>query len=287
MTRRAFGETFETGDPVNQTLKRFVDKSFVSILPMLPLRPRIVLAYLKSYRRLSSFKHPKLYSERMQARKLSGVDFTPLIDKIEAKKFAAGRCGSDVVIPTFYAGDTLPPRDECNWPFPYVIKTTHASGGNIFVRSPPDWDEVEQTVDRFLAHRHSRVSGEVFYDKIKPRVLVEPMIGNGDLPEDYKFFVAGDRVHFVQVDQDRATDHRRVFYSPKWERLDLRDDKPVGRDQPKPANLAKMVEIATKLGRNLGFARVDLYNIDGQIYFGGNHSDPGSGLREVLSLALG
>ena len=37
---------------------------------------------------------------------------------------------------------------------------------------------------------------------------------------------------------------------------------------PKPQNLEKMNEIAEKLAKDFNMVRVDLYNINGKIYFG-------------------
>ena len=45
----------------------------------------------------------------------------------------------------------------------------------------------------------------------------------------------------------------------------------------KPKNLDKMIEIARELSKDFFFARIDLYNIDGQIYFGEITLSPNSG----------
>jgi len=252
------------------------ERQFVATLPLLPLRQRIMLTYYKSYGRFPNLRDPKLYSEKLQARKLSGVDLTPYIDKIRVKDFVQERCG-DICIPTLYAGDRLPPVEERTWPLPFVIKTNHASGTNIFVREAPDWRAIEAKLDQFLAHRHGEATGEVFYLKVRPRMLVEPIIGNGiDAPQDYRFFVAGGEVQFIGLEQS-PIDHRRVFYSRSWERLPIRDGYPVGTNAERPQSLKQMVEIAETLGRDLGFVRVDLYEVDGRVYFGEMTFTPSAG----------
>ena len=249
------------------SVRKGMDKLFVKTLLVLPLRQRIKLTYFKTFGRFPNLKDPKLYSEKLQARKLSGENFTRYIDKIAAKEFVH-ECVEDICIPTLYSGDTLPPRNERNWRLPYVIKTNHASGTNIFVRDEPDWDAIEAELERMLAYRHGAISGEVFYLQVKPRVLVEPLIGNGiEAPVDYRFFVAGGEVQFIVLDQDPIT-HSRVFYSPDWERLPIRDCYPVGVDAERPKNLVQMNSIAKLLGKELGFVRVDLYEADGCVYFG-------------------
>jgi hypothetical protein len=244
-----------------------LESGFERAVSKFPPRQRIMLTYYKSFGRFPNLRSPKLYSERMQARKLSGEDLSRYVDKIRVKDFVKERCG-DIIIPTLYAGDCLPPRSERNWPLPFVIKTSHASGTNIFVRRAPDWDAIEPKLEEFLAHRHGEVTGELFYRNVPPRVLVEPIIGNGiDAPVDYRLHVAGGEVQFILLDQD-PVDHRRVFYSPSWDRLAIRDGRPVGVDAERPQCLEQMVAIAEKLGRGLGFVRVDLYEVEARVYFG-------------------
>ncbi len=47
---------------------------------------------------------------------------------------------------------------------------------------------------------------------------------------------------------------------------------------PKPKNLAKMVELVEKLAAPFPYVRVDLYNVDGKIYFGELTFTPNAGL---------
>ena len=43
---------------------------------------------------------------------------------------------------------------------------------------------------------------------------------------------------------------------------------PDGFTLPRPEGIEKMFEIASILSKNQPFVRVDLYNVDGKIYFG-------------------
>lgn len=55
------------------------------------------------------------------------------------------------------------------------------------------------------------------------------------------------------------------------------DDKLPDPKIPMPKNLDKMLEIAKVLSKDFVFARIDLYNINGQIYFGEITLSPNSG----------
>ena len=48
----------------------------------------------------------------------------------------------------------------------------------------------------------------------------------------------------------------------------------------KPCNYDKMIELAEKLSKDLIFARIDFYEINGKVYFGEITFYPGSGMEE-------
>ena len=70
-----------------------------------------------------------------------------------------------------------------------------------------------------------------------------------------------------------------LYYDPKWNFIPLNkgDDKLSDPKIPRPKNFEKMLEIAKVLSADFVFARIDLYNIDGKIYFGEITLSPNSG----------
>lgn len=58
----------------------------------------------------------------------------------------------------------------------------------------------------------------------------------------------------------------------------------MGKSRPdrlKPAYLEEMVSLATQLSVGFGFVRVDLYNVDGRIYFGELTFTPTAGVMKI------
>jgi len=262
-------------------VKASIDRWFDVAVRRLPLRTRLRLTYLKCHRRLPNFRRPARFSEFCQLVKFLGPELSPFVDKIAVKDIVGQRVGHEHLIPTFYAGATLPPVEERNWPLPFIVKTSHTSGGNISVRERPDWPAIERQLATFLAFDYSQASGEQFYKAIPPRVLVEPLIGDGSLV-DYKIFTFGGKPAAIQVDNDRETDHRRAFFDPSWKRLDIRCAYPNdGREIDRPAQLDRMPEIASLLGADFPFVRVDLYQVGGQVYFGELTFSPGGGMKRI------
>lgn len=263
-----------------RSVRNQADRAYTGVLNRLPLRAGLQLRYFKSYQRFPKLDRPLLFSEKCQALKLLRPDLGQYIDKVRVKDFVRHRIGDEYVIPTLYAAPALPPRAERTWPVPYVIKTNHGSGGNIFVRSAPDWDVIEPQLERMLAYDFSAVSGETFYGAIDRQILIEPFIADGpDLPLDYKIFTCDGEPQFIQVDTDREHAHKRVFFDRDWQRLPIRlgypdDPRPIGR----PVQLDRMLELATTLAHGFGFVRVDFYEVGGRLLFGEMTFTPESGL---------
>ena len=259
-------------------IKAILNSIFYKIIEQLPLKAKISILYYKSHGRLPDLSNPRKYTEKIQARKLSERDFSRFVDKVLVKDFVRNRCGEQLIIPTLYSGERLPSREQRNWKIPYVIKTNHASGTNIFVTDEPDWPEIEKTVEQFLSHSLGRASGELFYDKINKQVLVEPMVGDGkDLPIDYKFFVFNGVVEHIQVDTNRHGNHCRSLYSPDWNKLAIVHERSNHVDVKRPDTLNEMILTAQSLGAGMGFVRIDLYENNNTVLFGELTFTPGSG----------
>ena len=156
-----------------------------------------------------------------------------------------------------------------------------------------DWPAIERKVSKFLAADPSLWAKELFYAKIKPQVIVEPFLSDdGQFPLDYKIYVFGGKPEFIQIDTDRETDHKRVFYDTKWNRQNFcYGFKLETQEIKRPLSLSKMLTFASILGRDFDFVRVDFYEISGQPYFGEMTFTPGAGLAKFdppeMDLTLG
>jgi hypothetical protein len=235
------------------------------ILDTLSPESAIRLNYLRCHGRLPDLRNPRRFSEKIQYRKLYGDQplFTRLADKLRVKDFVAETVGNDLVIPTLWSGATLPPRHERMWKLPFVIKANHGSGWNRFIRLEEDldWKGIEADCTKWLMTDYKKYLGERWYDRIERKLLVEPIIG--DNPRDYKFFVFGGKVQFIEVDTDRFSRHKRCFYDSRWNRLELSLGYPLEtKSIAKPVHLTTMLDVAEKLAAAFDFVRVDLYDLD-------------------------
>ena len=103
--------------------------------------------------------------------------------------------------------------------------------------------------------------------------MVEELLVNRENPaagvNDYKIFCYNGHAKYIVVDIDRYIGHKRNFYDREWNNLHIISDCPAAdREIPIPNNLQEMLKTAETLSEQFPFVRVDLYDVDGKIYFG-------------------
>ena len=241
-------------------------------------RLRIQLTYLWCHRRLPRLDAPELFTELVQHRKLFDRDprLPLLADKVAVKAQVAASLGAEWVIPTWWHGEDLPARPV--WPVPFVVKSRHGCNQRAFVRSADhDWRALRRRARRWMASSYGGWLDEWLYTRIPHGLLVEPFVGEGGvLPVDYKLFVFGGRVAFVQVHLDRERAHRWVVLDRDWRAMVAGGEVP-----PPPATLPAMIAAAEVLGRGFACVRIDFYEVAGVPKFGEMTFYPGSGLLPI------
>lgn len=240
-------------------------------------RLRIALTYLWRHRRLPKLAAPTLFTEMVQLRKLHDRDprLPRMADKQFAKRIVADRLGEDWIVPTLWSGTHLPEAPD--WPRPFVVKSRHGCNQTAFVRTgTEDWPAIRTRAHGWLRHAYGGWLDEWLYAGIEAGLVVEPFIGvAGRLPLDYKFYVFGGRVAFVQVHLDRVHAHRWIVLDRSWRSLPVCS---MRIDLPPPSALDKMIDAAEMLGQDFDFVRVDFYQPRDTPLFGEMSFYPGSGL---------
>jgi TupA-like ATPgrasp len=205
-----------------------------------------------------------------------------LVDKIAAKNQMAARFGADFVIPTLAIFDNAAEVDFALLTYPCVVKPSHTSGFNIFLKlRPANERRVRRKLGQLLRYRYERAAEEWAYTQVEARLLVEPFIDAGDQGlADYKFHTFAGRVFAIQVDVERHTNHARSFFDRDWNPMPfelLYPQAPYAL--PKPAALESMINRAEQIGEGFSYIRVDLYEISGKPIFGEATFYPGAGLE--------
>lgn len=219
-------------------------------------------------------KHPALYNEKLQYMKLHDRNplYTILADKASVKAYVASRVGQEYVIPTLGVWKTVSEIDFESLPDSFVLKCTHDSGSTVLCRNKDDFDKhaVCQKLGNALSKNYYFNDREWVYKNIRPAVIAEKYMG-GDIA-DYKFFCFDGKpmIMFIATDRsDPAKETKFDFFDMDFNHITVRNGHPNAALPPeKPSSWEDMKKLASRLSHGLPHVRVDLYEIDGRLYFG-------------------
>lgn len=220
--------------------------------------------------------NPQTYNEKLQWLKLYWRD--PLAkqcsDKYEVRKFLESM-GYSKYLPNIYGVfDKLEDINFKLFPNNFVIKTTHDSGGVYIVRDKNSTTEIvgaQKTIALALKrNNYTKYNKEWVYENIKPRIIVEELIGDGiNTPNDYKIYCVHGNPLFILVVANRDVDARENFYDSDWNRLNFVNGRlPVKGNVDMPEKLSVMLEISKKLSKPFPQARIDFYYENNKLYIG-------------------
>lgn len=265
--KKALGNPYYACELVlNQLARYFSDENYVKWK-----------YYLNFHKRLH-LDNPQTYNEKLQWLKLYDQhdEYTQMVDKYEAKKNVASIIGEEYIIPTYGLYDSFEEIDFASLPQQFVLKCTHNSGG-VFVckdKAVFDIDGARKQVNKWLKKNPYWKNREYPYKNVKPRIIIEQYMEDesGYELKDYKFFCFNGIAKYIFVASDRGKDNEETkfdFYDIEWNLLPFTNGHPnSNKMMKKPENYDKMVEISERLSQGIPHVRVDLYNINGHIYFG-------------------
>lgn len=246
-----------------------------------------------------NLKNPTSFDEKLWWLKLNNFDLllTRCADKAAVRDYVAEKGFSDILVPlidmwTDAAGidfDAL--GTEC------MLKPSFGSGDNMYFQRGGAWDTlqgrraVQKILRMALRQKYYLLSRERHYKNIPPRILAEKVLRdkNGRLPLDYKFFCFDGEPRILTLDlgvlhQDGSLNHGylRNVYDMQFQLLPMKETR-ENADIPveKPQNWARMLDICRALSAPFPFCRVDLYNIDGAVYFGEMTFYHGGGCNDI------
>lgn len=240
---------------------------------------------------------PRSFNEKLQWLKLynRNPDYTKMVDKCTAKEYAAQLIGEQHIIPTLAVYDSPKDIDFASLPNQFVLKCNHNSGLGMYIcknkdaLSKQDILQIKKNLEKGLKQDYYLHGREWPYKNVQRKIMVEQYMTDGpdkDSFTDYKFFCFNGYVDCVMVCLDRNMgDTKYYFYDKNWKlcRYNKRGkEAPENFTLPKPIDTEKMFEIASVLSKGIPFARIDLYNSNGHIYFGEITFFPDSGFDPNL-----
>jgi hypothetical protein len=263
----------------------------VNFLVKLHILTPIRVARLKFWYKLHrwpDFEHPKDLNEKINWLKFYGdTSMWPMLaDKYAVREYVK-ECGlNDHLIPLIGKWDAV---DDIDWealPQQFVMKCNNGSGDVVVCRNKEELNK-EETLSYFrkrLNKEYGILTGETHYALIKPCVIAEKLLipkpskgcveGREGLI-DYKIWCFDGKPAYIVCYSNR---HDKYYceigvYDTEWNSHPeflrysshyKKEKEPVER----PMCLEQMLDIASCLSKGIPQVRVDLYEVNGKVYFG-------------------
>lgn len=252
------------------------------VLPFKPFFKLSPISYVKhQYKYIThhklNLKNPVRYTEKLQYLRLFVYPKNPLVSK------AAGRAGvreyltekgfEKYLIPIYGVFNKFDDIDFDKLPNQFVMKCTHACAFNQIVLNKTIFNKEEsrKKFNKWLKTNYGKKTVERHYSPIKPQIIIEKYLGSAEkLPVEYKIHVFNGKAKYMYVVTGRGKDIRYNNYYIDWTPFDgaqFNGWKKREEGVPVPSNWKEMVQLAEEMAKDFPFVRVDLYNIDGKIYF--------------------
>ena len=257
--------------------KTFFELNQRGYLKILPDRLFLKIEFRIRTGRPLRLKDPQTFNEKLQWLKLYDRKpiYTTMVDKYAAKQYVAERIGEEHIIPTLGVWDRFDDIDFDALPDQFVLKCTHDSGGLVIChdKSRLDRDAARQKIEKCLRRNYYWHGREWPYKNVKPRILAESYMKDGERYDlrDYKFYCFDGVPRFLYLSEG-LENHKTAsisFLTCDWQFAPYgrSDFKPFESLPPKPEKLDEMLSLAAKLSAGFPFLRVDLYQINGKVYF--------------------
>ena len=217
---------------------------------------------------LEAYKDPIQHKLRVQC-----------ADKYRVREYVTSKGLEDILIPLYGVFDSFDQIDFDKLPNQFVVQYNFGCG-QIWICKDKKSADIEKWRKQFkewdMIEGEGLQTGEWHYAEIPHKIVITKYLDSlGAISvNDYKFhcmygqvygcFAAYDRMvgveHGVQFDHYDIDWHLTDGIRPAWH--------PKRRDILKPQCYKRMLEIAQILSEDFPYCRVDLYEIEGRVYFG-------------------
>lgn len=248
------------------------------LLRFVPSKFYIKMVYRMKTGRKLNLKHPKTINEKMQWLKFHDIhpEYTDLADKIKVREYIRQKLGDGYMFPLLGQWESFDDIDFSKLPDSFVLKCNHDSGSVKLIEDKNALTEKDLKELKKFFHARLRLNPfyagrEYPYKDIKPYIIAEKLMESEDGKgiKDYKFFCFHGEPKIMFLATERLIDVKFDLYDMDFNHLDIEYIHPNSDQRPeKPETFEEMKRIAATLSEGMKFVRIDLYEIDGKVYFG-------------------
>ncbi|MBR2309194.1 MAG: glycosyl transferase [Oscillospiraceae bacterium] len=249
--------------------------TILRLLRFVPDRAMLKLEYRIKLHKKLDLENPRTFNEKLQWLKLYNRKpiHTTMVDKVAVKEYVSAAIGEEYVVKTLGVWDRFADINFDSLPDRFVLKCNHDSGSVVLCRDKKTFDKAaaEKLLSRSLGHNAYYFGREWPYKDVKPRILAEEYLQDGEyafLPVYKVFCFRGEPKIIQTIQNDKQPNETVDYFDTDWNQLDIRQDFPNSVcPVAKPEKLVQMLELAGKLSGDEPYLRIDFYVVNGALYF--------------------
>lgn len=245
------------------------------------------IRYWYVFGRKLDLKHPVDINEKILWSKLYSdtSKWVELADKFKVRRYIENLGLADTLVKLYAVWYSADEVDFESLPDTFIIKANNGDGkgtNKIIDKrnlTPEQLDSYKKMIGEWLARKNiGALHAEPHYKFMRPCVIAEevlPMEDGQTSLTDYKMWCINGKCEYIFVCTNRTSGGNSanvLTYDTAWnphpEISVFNSDYPQGKPIPRPKNLDKMIAVAEKLSAGFPILRVDLYNVNGKVYFG-------------------
>jgi hypothetical protein len=259
--------------------KKFLKSLFIGFFQWLPDRLYTEMMYFFYFKRWPNLKKPILYTEKLQTLKLLPVD--PLIalcaDKAGLREHLSYLKLEQHMVEVL---DITVSIDDIRWdqyPLPYIVKVSNASGHNVVVRSRDDIRTAKTNLTQWSSIDFSKRYRERYYKHATQRYVVEPYIEN---LRDIRVHCFHGEPTFIAYSFVEIEGNPKVMldFNCQIEPYPFTRNYTVQQIPDIKEELLELYKLTKKLSEPFTYVRIDTYRVNGVIKVGEMTFTPLAGL---------
>ncbi len=225
--------------------------------------------------------NPQTFNEKLNWLKLYNRQawYSDIADKSKVKDYVRRKIGEEHLIPTIGIWNQFDDIDFDNLPRQFVLKSTNGGGGTGVVicreKSLFNKADAKKKLEKSMATNWD-YGREWVYRAIKPRIIGEAYMKDEgtDYLDDYKFMCFNGEPKILFMASDRYVKGESLkfdWYDMNLNHLPFKSHGYQNKNRKLTISqhqFDEMKEIARVLSKDFPHIRVDLYLINGKIYFG-------------------
>ena len=235
------------------------------------------IRYFFRFHRFVNLKHPTDLNEKILWLYFNTDtnEWSRLTDKLLVRDYVKEKGFEEILKEVYAVWDRLEDVQFDALPESFVLKSNNGSGTCLIVSDKSQFHEKNalRLMKQWMVK--DDFGYEYHYRKIINRLFAEEYLDACDSPSvvDYKFWCFNSIPSYVWVCTNRdASGCDTMIYDMSWNAypnyLNVNQSYRKGDLLPKPSQFDRMKEIAGKLSQTFPVVRVDLFEVNGKVYFG-------------------